>query len=86
MPKSALFDYMKRKPRAAKGRPTALRIEEKRTIIEALHYFADCCVHLTRNEIVEAIELLVSTFPSEWKQALPFKDGKPGRAFDLVAI
>ena len=43
IPKSTLYDYIKKKPsRSRVGRPPVLSEEEERTVVDTLLYFADC--------------------------------------------
>ena len=82
LPKSTIHDYVTRKACAKKiGTNRALSDDEEQTVLESLLYFADLGVPLTRSDVREAIAMLVSTFSEERKQSLPFRDGKPGRAY-----
>ena len=64
-----------------KGRPRSLSDQEEETVLATLLYFADLGVPFRRASVIEAITLLVQSFPEERKQSLLFHDVVPGRCF-----
>ena len=63
------------------GRPPLLSEQEEKSVVDALLHFADCGVPLCKADVQEAIAFMVSTFSEARRRSLPFKDGRPGRAF-----
>ena len=81
-PKSTLqYNLKKRESTGHAGRPPALTPEEERVVLEALFYYSDCGVPLTRRNVQEALQIFIEQMPESRRNALPFTNGKPGEKF-----
>ena len=82
IPESTLFDHIRKtEERFRLGRPTALTNEEEKAVVGTILYYADRGMPMRRSRVAEVIALLVETLSEERKNALPFRDGVPGRNF-----